>query len=335
NNGIKFTSEGGVNVEIKNKEIFTSKSSKTNHSLRFAVTDTGLGIAEDEIDKLFEAFAQTQAGKQSHEGTGLGLPISKKFIELMGGDIRVESQLGVGTTFRFEIKVDIVDGVAVEKKKEGKNIIALQPNQPRYRILVADDRPSNRLLLVKLLQPLGFELQEASNGKEAIKIWDEWEPHLIWMDMRMPVMNGYEATQYIKGTTKGNATAIIALTASVLEEEKSVILSSGCDDFVRKPFKESVIFETMNKHLGVEYTYNEEPPVVNDKLPDLTPDDFKVMPQEWLEKVHYAAKILDDDVILELLTEIPENNSLLAEKLTQLVNDCELEKIKKLIESIL
>lgn len=334
NNAIKFTSEGGINVEIKKKETNTSKSPTTNHSLIFAVTDTGFGVAEDEIDQLFEAFAQTQAGKQSQEGTGLGLPISKKFIQLMGGDITVESKLGVGTTFRFEIKVDIVDKANVEKKKESKNVIALKPGQPRYRLLIVDDRPTNRLLLIKLLQPLGFELKEASNGKEAIEIWDEWEPHLIWMDMRMPVMDGYEATEYIKGTTKGNATAIIALTASVLDEDKSIVLSSGCDDFLRKPFKESVIFEAMNKHLGVEYIYDEETPVVNTKLASLTVDDLKVMPQEWLEKVHYATKTLDDDLILELLTEIPEKDSLLVEKLTQLVNDFELEKIKNLIESI-
>ncbi len=125
----------------------------------------------------------------------------------------------------------------------------------RYKILIVDDRSTNRFLLIKLLQPLGFELKEATNGKEAVKTWEEWQPHLIGMDMRMPVMDGYEATQIIKGTTKGNSTAIIALTASGLEEQKAIILSAGCDYFVRKPFREATIFETMQKHLGVEYIY--------------------------------------------------------------------------------
>ncbi|WP_204101786.1 MULTISPECIES: response regulator, partial [Spirulina sp. CCY15215] len=126
-----------------------------------------------------------------------------------------------------------------------------------YRILIVDDKPVNRQLLVQLLSPLGFELQEASNGQEAIDIWQEWQPELIWMDMRMPVMDGFTATQKIKATTQGQATAVIALTASVLEEERAVVLSAGCDDFLRKPFREDQIFQAMEKHLGVRYIYED------------------------------------------------------------------------------
>ncbi|WP_371357375.1 ATP-binding protein, partial [Hydrocoleum sp. CS-953] len=215
---------------------------KNKATIIFEVRDTGAGIAEEEMSKLFEAFAQTETGKNSQEGTGLGLPISRKFVNLMGGDITVKSQVGKGTTFKFDIEVEVVNKQDIEIQENPRHVIALQPNQPRYKILIVDDRPINRLLLIKLLQPLGFELKEATNGKEAVDIWDNWQPHLIWMDMRMPVMDGYEATQHIKGTTKGNATAIIALTASVLEEQKAIILSAGCDDFVRKPFREATIF---------------------------------------------------------------------------------------------
>ncbi|WP_192901096.1 response regulator, partial [Okeania hirsuta] len=288
----------------------------------FEVRDTGAGIAEAEMPKLFEAFVQTETGKNSQEGTGLGLPISRKFVNLMGGDITVNSQVGIGTTFRFDIQVDIVSKEDIETQEHPRHVIALKPNQPRYKILIVDDRPTNRLLLIKLLQPLGFELKEAENGKQAIEIWEQWQPHLIWMDMRMPVMDGYEATQIIKGTIKGNATAIIALTASVLEEEKSIILSAGCDNFVRKPFRESIIFETMKKYLGVEYIYAEETPAkTTSELPNLTVEDLQVMPSEWLEKLYDAAKALDDDSILELIGQIPVEKSLLAEKLINLVND--------------
>ena len=136
-------------------------------------------------------------------------------------------------------------------------VIGLETGHIDYRILIVDDRPVNRLLLSKMLEPIGFQVKEADNGQEAIDIWDQWEPHLIWMDMRMPVMDGYDATQYIKGTIKGNATAVIALTASVLEEEKAIVLSAGCDDFIRKPFRENIIYETMAKHLGVKYIYED------------------------------------------------------------------------------
>jgi len=373
NNGIKFTSEGGVSVTVVSQKESPSnlllekreneesplvspleKESPLAPSLEkesplnppfekgenkatiiFEVRDTGAGIAENEMSKLFEAFAQTETGKNSQEGTGLGLPISRKFVQLMGGDITVQSQVGIGTIFRFYIQVNIVKKTDIEIQDNTRHVIALKPNQLRHRILIVDDRSTNRLLLIKLLQPLGFELKEATNGKEAIEIWSEWQPHLILMDMRMPVMDGYEATQYIKGTTKGNATAIIALTASVLEEQKAIILSAGCDDFVRKPFREATIFETMKKHLGVEYIYEEETPSPTaTELSSLTVEDLHKMPQEWLEKVYYAAKALDDDMMLELIEEIPVEQSLLAEKLSVLVNDFQFKTIRQLIESL-
>ncbi|MGB3509971.1 MAG: extracellular solute-binding protein [Microcoleaceae cyanobacterium] len=286
------------------------------------------------MNKLFEAFAQTETGKNSQEGTGLGLPISRKFVQLMGGDITVESQVGKGTTFRFEIEVNVANKTEIEIEQHPRHVIALQPNQPSYKILIVDDRSTNRLLLIKLLQPLGFELKEAENGKQAIEIWEQWQPHLIWMDMRMPVMDGYEATQQIKGTTKGNATAIIALTASVLEEEKSIILSAGCDDFVRKPFREAMIFETMKKHLGVEYIYEEETQSqTTTELPSLTVEDLEQMPTEWLEQLYYGAKALNDDMIIELIEQIPVEQSLLAKKLTNLVDDFQFKTIRQLLES--
>ncbi|MGK7920370.1 MAG: ATP-binding protein [Trichodesmium sp.] len=382
NNGIKFTTEGGVSLTVGttqkesslNSPCESQKESSLNSpcergeinevrscfsngdlsneisplispfsqgeshkkaTIIFEVRDTGAGIAEEEMSKLFEAFAQTETGKNSQEGTGLGLPISRKFVNLMGGDITVKSQVGKGTTFRFDIQVEVVNQQDIEIPEKPRHVIGLQPNQPHYKILIVDDRPTNRLLLIKLLQPLGLKLKEATNGKEAVDIWEKWEPHLIWMDMRMPVMDGYEATQHIKGTTKGNATAIIALTASVLEEQKAIILSAGCDDFVRKPFREATIFETMKKHLGIEYIYEEEmPSPTPTELSSLTVEDLQEMPTEWLEKVYFAAKALDDDMMEKLIEQIPFDNSLLAEKLTTLVNYFQFKTIRQLIESL-
>jgi len=147
-------------------------------------------------------------------------------------------------------------------------------------------------------------------------------------------MDGYEATQYIKGTIKGNATAIIALTASVLEEEKAVILSAGCDDFIRKPFRESVIFEAMAKHLGVEYIYEEESQgdTVTHNQP-LTVEELKIMPSSWIDQLYQASVDLDDDLILELIAQIPEQYNILIDKLTNLVDNFQLKKIRKLMEN--
>ncbi|BAQ63405.1 ammonium transporter [Geminocystis sp. NIES-3709] len=333
NNAIKFTEEGGVNVLV----YLTPYQPKTEDKIyiTFAVEDTGAGISQEDIGKVFEAFTQTEVGRNSQEGTGLGLPISRKFVQLMGGDINIKSTLGEGSIFSFEIVTQLIkpEEVEIEQRINSRHVVGLKSGQQRYRILVVDDRPMNRLLLIKLLQPLGFELKEAGNGQEAIEIWDDWKPHLIWMDMRMPVMDGYEATQHIKGTIKGNATAIIALTASVLEEEKAVILSAGCDDFIRKPFKESVIFDAMAKHLGVEYIYEEEnhTSIVTTNQP-LTVENLQIMPSSWIDKLYQASVDLDDDLILELIAQIPQEHHTLIEKLTNLVDNFQLKKIRKLIE---
>jgi len=333
NNGIKFTEEGGVNVFVSLSPR-VSEAEKTY--IHFAVEDTGAGIAEEDLSKVFEAFTQTEVGRNSQEGTGLGLPISRKFVQLMGGDITIKSEVGKGSIFSFDIAGKVVEArdIEIEQRTNKRHVIALKSQKQRYRILVVDDRPINRLLVIKLLQPLGFELKEAANGKEAIEIWEEWIPHLIWMDMRMPVMDGYEATQYIKGTIKGNATAIIALTASVLEEEKAVILSAGCDDFIRKPFRESVIFEAMAKHLGVEYIYEEESQgdTVTHNQP-LTVEELKIMPSSWIDQLYQASVDLDDDLILELIAQIPEQYNILIDKLTNLVDNFQLKKIRKLMEN--
>jgi signal transduction histidine kinase/CheY-like chemotaxis protein len=291
-NAIKFTQQGEVVLMIDAIE----QENTTDYTLNFSIRDTGVGIAAEELNKLFEAFAQTSSGRESQEGTGLGLVISRQFVQLMGGNITVTSDTGKGTTFTFFIQVQL--GNEVERESSIKaRVLALAPNQPIYKLLVVDDKAVNRQLVMKLLVPLGFAMQEACNGQEAITIWEEWQPHLIWMDMRMPVMDGYEATKTIKSHVKGSATTVIALTASVLEEEKAIVLSAGCDDFVRKPFKEAMIFEMLAKHLGVQYIYEDTttPDTVNETEQLLTTQHFQVMPQEWLVQLSAAALEADSE----------------------------------------
>lgn len=192
----------------------------------------------------------------------------------------------MGTIFSFTVQTEIIPDYEVKSNQIMPQVVGIEANEKTYKILIVDDKEINCQLLVKLLKPFGFELKEANNGKQAVKIWEKWQPHLIFMDMRMPVMDGYEATKIIKGTTKGNATAIIAVTASVLEEEKAIILSAGCDDFVRKPFRQETIFSMLSKHLGVNFIYEQiEENQSTEIISELTAKDFVAMPQEWLKKI--------------------------------------------------
>ena len=331
NNALKFTKDGGVSVGA------TVAEDRGNErvAIHFEIADTGAGIAPEEIDSLFEAFVQTSTGKQAQEGTGLGLPISRQFVQLMGGDMGVRSQVGKGTVFYFDIVVPRVEGADIESSKPTRQIIALAPNQPRYRILIVDDKPINRKLLIELLNPLGFELKEASNGQEAVEIFSEWEPHLIWMDMRMPVMDGYEATRAIKASPKGETTKIIALTANVLEEEKTVVMEAGCDDFMRKPFRETEIFEMMSTHIGVNYVYEEERKTDEPEgIPSgevLTAEAIKALPGEWVARLEEALLEGDLDSMASVTEEISSQNAPLAAALKTCLDNFEFDKVLSLL----
>jgi two-component system sensor histidine kinase ChiS len=253
-NAIKFTEKGSL--ELKVHCVNNTEDSECRR-LRFVVSDTGFGIAPEELETIFDPFVQAANTHQEHEGTGLGLSISLQFAQLMGGNLTASSELGVGSTFTLEIPIEGSDEFSLVELLPQRRVVGLEDGQQTYRILAVDDKEVNRQLLVKYLQPLGFEIQEAKDGMEAINIWREWDPHLIFMDMRMPVMDGYEATRQIKATTKGHATVIVALTASALEEDREVILSEGCDAYIRKPFTDTELYKILSKHLGVRYEYGE------------------------------------------------------------------------------
>ena len=335
-NAIKFTEKGGVTLRVAMRNDPSS-----NVQLRFEVEDTGPGIAPEEMDMLFKAFVQTETGRKSRQGTGLGLPITKKFVQLMGGKLTVNSELGRGTIFGFEIKVS--SGVAPEKdtKEPQRRIIGLAPNQPEYRILVVEDVKENRILLMDLLSSLGFSVREVENGREAVEMWSSWKPHLIWMDMRMPVMDGYAATQAIKAHPQGRETVIIALTASAFEEMQKDILAAGCDDFLRKPFRQEVLLAKMSEHLGVRYLYEEPADATEhkEKRSKEEASDSKIefhlsqMPREWIEQVHRGAKECNDDKIIQLLEDIPPENSPLARAIADLANNFLFDEIIAIVES--
>jgi CheY-like chemotaxis protein len=305
------------------------------------VEDTGLGISPEDLAAVFEPFVQAASGQQPQEGTGLGLSISRQFVHLMGGDITVSSELGQGSVFRFEVPIGLADAAEVQVAWPLRRVLGLESDQAIHRLLIVDDRETTRRLLVTLLEPLGFEVREAVNGQEAIEIWERWEPHLIWMDMRMPVMDGYEATRRIKATTKGRATVIVALTASAFDEDQETILSAGCDDVVRKPFRKDEIFDTLAKHLLVRFVYEEEqapavaaqPAGAAVSLTDvLTPAALAALSANWLADLQQATIKADLNLILTLIDQIREQNAALAGALADLAKDFEYKRILTLIQ---
>ncbi|WP_019505849.1 hybrid sensor histidine kinase/response regulator [Pleurocapsa sp. PCC 7319] len=362
NNALKFTTKGKVTLRVKPDPASSQRLLRRPHSrinkttdacgkpnrlcpmtvgqtLLWEIEDTGAGIAPEELDTLFDAFTQTETGRQSEEGTGLGLPISRKFVRLMGGDITVSSKLRRGTVFKFKIVAEPALEKELQLPQQIKRVIGLEPNQPSYRILVVDDRWENRQIVLRFLEPIGFEVKEAVNGKEAVEIWSEWQPDLIWMDMRMPIMNGYEATKFIKSHSKEQTTYIIALTASTFEEERAIVQSVGCDDFVRKPFRESVLFEKIAQYLGVRYIYaqNTESAAIQAHLAtefSLEPTALQVMSSEWLIHLEQAASELDEDTIAKLLDQIPEEHTFLTQALQNKVDDFDFDEIVNLVQEI-
>ncbi|MBN1872781.1 MAG: response regulator [Anaerolineae bacterium] len=373
-NAVKFTRKGGITMKVENREWRTEerKSQTGNqevsdenqgtdfHSsfsildtpppiqLHFEVKDTGVGIAPDEIDKVFEAFVQTESGQLSRQGTGLGVPISREYVRLMGGDLTVQSEVGVGSVFSFDIQAEVVDVAREVDARTARRVIGLEPGQPVYRILIVEDDEASRVLLVKLLTPLGFDVCEAVNGEEAVAISERWQPHLIFMDMRMPRMDGYEATRRIKSRINKSShqyPIIVALTASAFEEEREGILAEGCDDFVRKPFRESAIFEVLTRHLGLRFihasveaetasltTHAEKVWPGNDKLDsDIIEAQIKALNPAWIEEIHQAILEGDLEWMETLIVQIKSQMPQLAGQLTQWLYNFEYTKILELI----
>jgi two-component system, chemotaxis family, sensor kinase Cph1 len=334
-NAIKFTVFGHVGIRVSYPRDSTSLALETDKIIvQFEVEDTGTGIAVEDQELIFEAFLQAKSGRQFMQGTGLGLAISRQFARLMGGDVTINSILGEGTTFICCLQLTLANNVDVISPIQNiKRVVGLEPGQPRYRILIVEDILENRQLLVKLLKYVGFDVCAVENGVEAIEIYKEWKPDLIWMDIQMPVMNGYEATKQIRAMSQGKKLTMIALTASAFEEDKQAILDVGCDDIVAKPFEETILFEKMAHYLNLRYVYSDKnyrqklPKQDNNKLIQLTRSDLQVMPDDWIAQVYESALVLDDAKLHELFQLIPAEHQQIADTLKNLVDNFHIETI--------
>jgi len=247
-NAVKFTRSGSVILRAHARD----------GRIRFEVVDTGHGISEHELELLFQPFVQTEAGRVTREGTGLGLAITQRLVELMGGKVTVASALGAGSTFAFDLALPPCAPVPVEAGTSP--VVALAPGQEPPRIAVVDDAPENRALLARLLESVGIVVRTAENGEQAIALWREWRPALVFMDVRMPVLDGREATRRIRAEERASGlrpVAIIALTASVFESEGDVLRNDGMDEVIHKPYREESIFASISTHLGTRFRHEE------------------------------------------------------------------------------
>jgi PAS domain S-box-containing protein len=330
-NAIKFTNRGSVTLRVRSEQ-----SDQTSCRLCFEVEDTGVGIDPTEVDSLFKAFVQAEAGNKLNQGTGLGLAISQRFVQLMGSQIQVQSTLNRGSIFYFELEVKLPQAVCLASELPKQRVIGIAAGQPTYRILVVEDLEENRRLLVKLLTSVGFEVREATQGVEALEMWESWSPNLIWMDLRMPIMDGYTATKRIREHPQGQETVIIALTASVFEEDREKVLMAGCDEFMSKPFQERLVFDKLAQYLGVQYIYTvvgKEPQKLG--VDTLSPEDIAVMSSEWLEEMFQAAYDLDTEVMNELIKQVPASKPTISSALIDSVNNFKYDQIMELILPLL
>ncbi len=322
-NAVKFTEQGGIGVRVH-----ADLDGATGPFLRVEIEDTGPGISTDDQGKLFRHFEQTKTGQQAGTGTGLGLAISREFVRLMGGSITVDSQVGAGSVFAIHLPLKEGQAQAVQAKDRPRHVLSLQPGQATCRVLIADDIEDNRQLLAQLLAPVGFEVRLATNGAEAVHEFEEWRPHLILMDFRMPVMDGHEAIRRIRGMAGGNDPKIIAVTASAMDENRQELLSIGADDFLSKPFREIELFQKIHAHVGVEYVYAEQPTdTQREEAAELTLESLAGWPQDLIDPMREAVITADLDQLLASIQEVEAHDPRIARALRRLAEGFQYEKL--------
>ncbi len=341
-NGINYTENGHVRlaVSLLHQDQENNSSGKDIGSfckLLFTIQDTGIGIPPDMINKIFEPFVQVKRENIESLGTGLGLAICKKFVDLMGGSINVQSRLGEGSIFLFSIYTrqitnKISNGITIKRK-----ILKLKQNQPIVRNLIVDDNEDNRLLLLDLLKSTGFEVKSAENGSEAIKLFKLWHPDIIWMDIKMPIMDGFKATNEIRKLKDIKQPTIIALTSHAFQKEREKIMSSGLDDLITKPFDENEIFFSISKHFGIEYHYSDESQInseiqKNRNYNEISYRELLILSTIDIEQVKQACVLCDLKKIDFLINQIKKKNEQLSKKLYNLAVSYQYDKLIDLLD---
>jgi CheY-like chemotaxis protein/nitrogen-specific signal transduction histidine kinase len=329
-NALKYTDEGSVAVRLDAKR----RENSAGPVVTLDVEDTGIGISEEDQARIFDPFIQagsTRGGK----GAGLGLSISRRFVQLLSGSIQVESTPGRGSRFHVEVPVEMAEASEVMAGTGAvKQVTGLEPGQREYRILIVEDQQENWLLLQRLLQTTGFAVKVAGDGAQAIEVFRTWRPDFIWMDLRLPVVGGLEASRRIRQLEGGREVKIVAVTASAFASQREEVLAAGLDDFLRKPYRPREVFDCMARHLGVRYVYEATPQsAAGDPAVPLHPEDLAALPAALRDELENAITSLDPERIALLLRQVSEQNASLGHALLRLADKFSYTAIFRALES--
>jgi signal transduction histidine kinase/ActR/RegA family two-component response regulator len=334
-NAIKFTDQGSVTfkIELIGNPLSVDRQKPPHNrqqpaaDIRFTIEDTGIGISPEDLQFIFEPFKQVGDQNRWAEGSGLGLVISQKLIELMGGQLHVESRPGQGSKFWFDITLSATTDWGEEETGISQKVIGVKGDPPT--ILVVDDKWENRAVLVDLLSPLGFNIIEAGHGREGLAKAVETRPVAIITDLVMSEMDGFELTRQIRQSPSLKDTVIIAVSASAFEDDHQKSIASGSNAFIPKPLQADLLLEQLQKHLSLEWVYCK---------PDKTekPTEFVVPPFEELSTLLELSLIGDAEEIQNFTTKLVQANPQFepfANEIKHLAKQFQLNKISNLLQS--
>lgn len=317
-NAVKFTEQGEIRLVV---------CTQPDQRILFSVLDTGPGIAKEEQEHIFDAFYQVHGSVSKGEGTGLGLAISREFVRLMGGELSLKSELNDGCTFSFSLPLPVTDNHPSVTKSLW--VTGLTPGQSPPRILVAEDQIDNQGVIEQLLKQIGCEVCIAVNGLEAVELFQSWRPQLILMDIRMPVMDGYEATCCIRKLPGGDTLPIIALTASVFAEDKAQLLDAGCNEMIAKPIQAELLFDAIGRLLGLtfEYAHKDVLESQQEATQMKTELTLNTLPAELREELAKSAAVLDVEATQAIAEQLRENYPEEAKLIAGLIENYSFEKL--------
>ena len=328
-NAIKFTDHGGVYIfaGIDEPDSDTPK-------LILRVKDSGIGIDPSEHDKVFKVFEQADKVPVSAGGTGLGLAISMQYAKLLGGNLELKSALGEGAEFIMALPVAHANEQAIRKqKREMRRVIGIKTKIDKPKMLVADDMESNRDLVKQLFEPFGFQVEEATNGLDALEIVERWQPHVILMDKVMPVMDGIESTKKIRETQIGKNIVIVCVSANVFENEREKVLSAGVDAFLAKPFKNHDLFDLLEKLLDIEVEYEVEQTNVTDASDRSS--ELESLMQLSIDDLESLKAVSQKDEMLKQISKLADQDAMLAITLWEIAEHMSVSTLHALIEQAL
>ena len=327
-NAVKFTDEGGA--ALRASGVVEPDGSRW---LVIEVEDTGRGIPDDKLVAIFEPFVQACSSPEER-GTGLGLAISKRLVELMGGALELSSTLGEGSLFRVRMPLVEASPHQIRARPTSRRIVGLAPGQRAdLRLLSVEDNTDNRGLLRAVLQNVGLDVREARNGAEGVDLFRQWRPHLIWMDIRMPVMDGRDAVARIRSLPGSEHCRIIAVSASTFLEQVEAVIAEGFDDFLRKPYRELEVYEMLERHLGVRFAYEAEQGSTPQPRPALDPAQIAELPSAWRRRLQDATLKGELDEMERLVDELAAREPGISEAMKALVLELEFERILELLGS--